>query len=79
MPNQRLECLRCHGRMQPGFLLEGDPGETRAVTRWVEGEPEKSFWMGLAIGDRAVLPVTTYRCERCAYLESYAPAQSPDA
>jgi hypothetical protein len=42
------------------------------VTHWVEGAPEKSFWQGLATSKRRVLPIATWRCERCGYLESYA-------
>ena len=58
--------------MQTGFLLEGDPGSTRTVTKWVEGAPEGSLWSGLKIGDRQVLPVTTYRCPHCHRLDSFA-------
>jgi hypothetical protein len=58
--------------MHAGYVLDhGDRG-ARGVAQWVAGAPEKSFWMGLTTKDRAVLPVTTFRCERCGYLESYA-------
>ena len=62
----------------PGYFLESKHGDRRAPTEWVAGPPEKSFWMGVSIKDRAVLPVTVYRGERCGYLESYAlPAPPP--
>jgi hypothetical protein len=67
-----LECPRCRRRMEPGFLLEIRNNDRRGVTRWVEGTPETSFLGGLRMKDRQVLAVTTYRCERCGYLESYA-------
>ena len=64
--------------MQTGFLLEGDPGSMRTVTKWVEGAPETSVWTGLKTGDRQVLPVTSYRCPECGRLESFAwPAATP--
>lgn len=63
--------------MQRGFVLDGRDNNRRAVSEWVEGAPEKSFWTGLRIGQRRVLPVTTYRCDRCGLLESYALAVQP--
>ena len=58
--------------MVEGFLLEAGDNNARMVTRWVEGSPEKSFWTGLKIKDRDVMPVSTFRCPHCGYLESYA-------
>jgi len=64
--------------MELGFLLEsGDPARGRRMTQWIAGVPEASFWHGgLKLTERAVLDVTTFRCPRCGYLESYA--DSPD-
>jgi hypothetical protein len=58
--------------MLPGYLLDGRHADRRHATEWVAGAPEKSFWMGLKIKGRQVLPVTVFRCERCGFLESYA-------
>jgi acetone carboxylase gamma subunit len=44
----------------------------RLVPTWVQGEPERSIWMGLKLGDRRNLEVRTYRCPECGLLESYA-------
>lgn len=60
--------------MHPGYLLDQGHGGSRSQSQWVAGQPQKSFWTGLTIKGRHVLPVVTYRCERCGYLESYAPA-----
>jgi hypothetical protein len=74
----RLDCPRCRGEMQAGYVVDRGDSNVPSVSRWVEGAPEKSFWTGLKMNDRDVLPVTTYRCERCGYLESYAlPAEPP--
>lgn len=45
---------------------------TRSVPKWVEGEAKKSIWTGLKLRGRQRLEVSTYRCRRCGYLESYA-------
>jgi hypothetical protein len=66
------QCPRCRRAMQAGFMLDGRDNNRRAVAEWVEGAPERSFWMGLTISQRRVLPVTTWRCDRCGLLESYA-------
>ena len=63
--------------MHVGYLLEGRDGERRGATEWVAGAPEKSFWMGVKLKGRPVLPVSVYRCERCGYLESYAHPAPP--
>ena len=67
-----LECLRCHGPMEAGFVLDYKHANERQVQNWVEGEPVKSFWTGLKIKGREQHKVLTYRCERCGFLESYA-------
>jgi hypothetical protein len=58
--------------METGFMIDVGYGKT-AVPKWVGGEPESSFWSsGLKLRGKEQLPVTTYRCRRCGYLESYA-------
>jgi hypothetical protein len=66
------ECHRCRGTMEPGYLLDRSHRSTLAEPRWVEGTPEHSFWTGLKTKGREVLAVTTFRCTKCGYLESYA-------
>lgn len=65
------ECAKCRGAMEPGFVLDHTYGAT-AQSEWVEGRPETSFWTGVRLKGRDRVPVTTYRCARCGYLESYA-------
>jgi hypothetical protein len=58
--------------MEAGFLVDVGYGKTE-VPKWVAGEPVSSFWSaGLKLRGKEQLPVTTYRCRRCGYLESYA-------
>lgn len=69
---KRVECPKCSKAMSVGFLLDRGNSDRKRVGEWVEGLPEKSFWTGLSTAKRHVLPVTTYRCVGCGYLESYA-------
>ena len=66
-------CAKCGGRMEAGFLLDLKDGNQKAVTEWIEGEPEKGWFGSVKVRRRRQLPVETHRCTRCGYLESYAP------
>lgn len=74
----RLECMRCGGPMEQGFVADKAHYSLPETQNWVEGAPEKSFWTGLKMKDRDILPVSTFRCEKCGLLESYAGAQESD-
>jgi hypothetical protein len=58
--------------MSEGFVLDRGHGNAAAVQKWVEGEPERSFWTGLRTRGRDKFAISTWRCDRCGYLESYA-------
>jgi len=58
--------------MEPGYVIDEGYG-TRTVANWVAGEPERSIWTGLKLRGKSKVAVTSYRCRRCGYLESYAP------
>jgi predicted nucleic-acid-binding Zn-ribbon protein len=69
--NQPIDCIRCHSRMEAGFIP--DIGEGMRQQQWAPGSPHPSFWTGLKIENQdEVVPVITYRCPNCGYLESYA-------
>ena len=74
MTNSKITCPKCKTEMEEGFIMDHEGHDSAHVSHWVEGEPEKSFWTGLKTKDREKLAVKTYRCDRCGYLESYAPA-----
>jgi hypothetical protein len=57
--------------MVQGFLADFTYGGV-AVGTWVEGPPKKSFWTGTKIELLKKLPVATFRCAKCGFLESYA-------
>jgi hypothetical protein len=71
MPHGEVICLKCKARMQEGFIVDNTYGG-RLVTKWIEGAPEKSRWLGVRLRDKKAIEVATYRCTSCGYLESYA-------
>ena len=66
-------CPKCQGSMTEGVVI--DQSESgRGVAKWVEGPVEKSIWVGLKLKGKKPIETRTYRCNRCGFLESYAPA-----
>jgi hypothetical protein len=57
--------------MDDGFTLDHTHGEHKQAA-WVEGPPQRSFWTGVKAPRAMQHPITTYRCTKCGYLESYA-------
>ena len=68
--NQQI-CPKCQGEMEQGFVLDTARG-TRLVSHWSSGQPKKSFWVNITkLSDRQI-PIGTFRCKDCGYLESFA-------
>ena len=65
-------CPKCSGSMIQGFIVDWAQGGARRVSSWVEGAPEKTFWSGISAPDDKQIPVATFRCSGCGYLESFA-------
>jgi len=57
--------------MEQGFVLDQTYG-ARAVSQWAAGAPVKSFWAGTRMPEEHFIPVGSYRCASCGYLELYA-------
>jgi hypothetical protein len=55
--------------MEQGFVLDNTYG-ARVVSP--AGAPLKSFWAGTKLPDEKLVPIGTYRCSSCGYLELYA-------
>jgi hypothetical protein len=66
-----VECMRCHMQMEVGYVPELKAGWYSAQS-WYPGEPEESFWKGLKMKPDKLIPIKTFRCPNCRYLESYA-------
>ena len=74
--SQPIECIRCHARMEIGFLIDATQNGFLQQS-WCSGIPTRSFWTGLKLKKRDVVPVVTHRCPNCGFLESYANQESP--
>jgi hypothetical protein len=57
--------------MEEGFVLDASYAVV-LQPKWMEGPPEKSLLSGVKMRGRAKHSVTTFRCAKCGYLESYA-------
>lgn len=60
--------------MGQGFLLDLAHADSKKLTHWVEGAPERGWFGLLRVRGKRKLTVETWRCERCGFLESFAPA-----
>ena len=73
MTDREPTCAKCGTAMETGFVLDHQAHATMTQSAWIDGAPEPSFWTGVNLKGHKRLPVTTYRCPRCGFLESYAP------
>jgi len=64
-------CGKCGSGMKEGFPVDSSRNQPR-VAQWAEGAPEYWFLGILRMRGRRKLPVQTFRCTKCGYLESYA-------
>ena len=71
MSDDPAKCPKCKGEMVQGFIIDWTQAG-RMVSSWAEGAPVKSFWSGTKIADGKTIPVGTYCCSNCGFLESYA-------
>ena len=73
MSTKAIQCPKCNGEMVQGFIFDREHAGTRRVINWVEGAPEKSdFWTVTRVPEEKCVPVGTFRCSVCGFLESYA-------
>jgi predicted RNA-binding Zn-ribbon protein involved in translation (DUF1610 family) len=69
--SKQFHCSKCGGSMIEGFAMELPTGR-QAVNCWVEGIVERSWWTGIKFINKRRHPITTYCCDKCGYLESFA-------
>ena len=72
MRQTTINCSKCQGLMEEGFILDRGDMNVGFINSWVEGEPVKSFWNGIKVNNKLQYAVKTFRCVNCGYLESYA-------
>jgi hypothetical protein len=71
--NQTTQCTKCQGELEGGFMLDhNDVSAHQAL--WASGAPTRTVASdtGPSKTER-MLPVVTFRCTKCGYLESFAP------
>jgi uncharacterized protein YlaI len=72
MNGAEMVCPKCKARMEEGAMLDYGHGNYLRVLSWVAGRPQKSSWFGLKIKGMRQIPLRTFRCTACSYVESYA-------
>ncbi|WP_010583176.1 PF20097 family protein [Schlesneria paludicola] len=82
MSQSALSCPKCQDEMIQGYVLDYTYGAV-LVSQWAEGQPQNS-WRGtlkvpmkestsfLPSMKYRTIPVATFRCQSCGFLESYA-------
>jgi hypothetical protein len=59
--------------MQQGYILGSMYGTlVTTPSKWTPGKPYRVLSFHLLSGDTKSMPITTYRCPKYGYLESYA-------
>ena len=72
MNTEAIRCPKCNCEMVQGFIFDREDGGLRRVINWVEGAPDKAFWTVTKVPEEKCVPVGTFRCSECGFLESYA-------
>ena len=72
MSTKAIQCPKCNAEMVQGFIFDRSDGGQRRVINWVDGAPEKYFWTVTRVPEEKCVPVGTFRCSVCGFLESYA-------
>jgi hypothetical protein len=66
------KCPKCQSAMELGYIPDFSYAAVLR-TKWTEGEPEKNFLgSSLKLKGKRQIEITTDRCTKCGYLESYA-------
>ena len=71
MAEYAQSCPKCHSEMERGFVVDMGLG-AKPFSQWTRGRPPKGVIWKAKPDD--MLPIGTYRCSSCGYLESYARA-----
>jgi len=58
--------------MAPGFIPDKIDKMHAKLPAWRAGEAKKAFWTGVTSETETLIPIRTFRCVKCGYLESYA-------
>lgn len=74
-----LKCPKCAGEMDRGFSVDFGGNAGLLHGQWFPGIPQRPWWGSLFRSGSSIawptgpsLPISTFRCQACGYLESYA-------
>jgi hypothetical protein len=70
MVQRNTVCPKCQAKMETGLIPDEGYSHT-FMSKWVAGIAQTGFF-GLKLKGRRQVPIATYRCTACGYLESYA-------
>lgn len=56
--------------MAEGFVPT-EKSSMPTVNMWIEGAPQKGWWGNVKLPGKPI-PIATWRCQRCGFLENYA-------
>jgi hypothetical protein len=71
MSSEANRCPKCNGEMVQGFTVDRTYGGI-FVSDWFEGAPKRSFWLPVNVRKKQRVPIGTFRCSNCGFLECYA-------
>ena len=79
MSQTALSCLRCSGEMVEGYVID-NAHLFVTVSQWIKGKPLKAKAVFGILPTPGIKPpkademlsVSTFRCQSCGFLESYA-------
>ena len=82
MPTRPPECPKCHHAMELGMIIDATQAGY-VQSHWLQGAADPQTVFGLKTSaiktrDKTQLTVTTFRCPKCGYLESYADSPPTD-
>jgi hypothetical protein len=64
-------CAKCQAKMEEGFILDHSHTVITVAT-WASGLPEKTIIGSMKLKGKQQIPLRTFRCTACGYVESYA-------
>ncbi len=69
-------CPKCQASMAEGFIPSEKHGMP-ALSGWIAGAPKKGWWGDVKLPGKPI-PIATFRCNRCGFLEHYASGKGAD-
>lgn len=74
--NEKLQnCPKCGGTMTEGFMMGHVLGTTAFPEHWHPGVPQCNVFGGTQVEKEKLIPIRSFRCEQCGFLEQYTQTQ----